>query len=484
MSSRKPKIPIVTAIMIDNDDMMSNDGDDDDVNNNNTSDCWNNNNDFYNNNEDKSNDKNNDNETLSPTIINSPSSPKNSQKITNPKITSENSSTNNKIPFKVKKSVANNSSTPKYSVKNVASSNNKIIEDTSCPYPHSIFHLTNEEKAREYLRSNGVPSGIEEKFVRTLKEVPLRYFILDDSGSMSTNDGRVIVNDGFGRKRIISCSRWTELVESMKFHINLAKSASAPSEFRFINLDKKFLIGVDNNNNNDEIDNKVNKDNNEIIYYELLLELEKSVRGKTPLCKHIYDIAFLITKMKTELIENGQKVCIIIATDGQPTDGDLFEAMKLLLDLPVWIVVRLCTNEQSIIDLWNRIDEDLELNIDVIDDYTDEAVSIKKYNSWLTYGESLHRLREFGCIMSELDHIDESKLSAEEVIKICHLIFGGESSDYPHPQKDLKTLSQILHKCNDKNGKVWDSTKGSEQYWVNVGKIASKYGHQSRCSIM
>lgn len=52
-----------------------------------------------------------------------------------------------------------------------------------------------------------------------------------------------------------------------------------------------------------------------------------------------------------------------------------------------------------------------------------EAVNIKRFNSWLTYGESLHRLREFGYpMLQELDHIDERRLSAQEFIKICHLM--------------------------------------------------------------
>jgi len=33
--------------------------------------------------------------------------------------------------------------------------------------------------------------------------------------------------------RIIKCSRWNELVEAMKFHINFAKAAVAPTEFRY-----------------------------------------------------------------------------------------------------------------------------------------------------------------------------------------------------------------------------------------------------------
>lgn len=45
-----------------------------------------------------------------------------------------------------------------------------------------------------------------------------------------------------------------------------------------------------------------------------MLELNRSVSGKTPLCRHINEVAILISKMKKELIRNGQKVCVIIAT--------------------------------------------------------------------------------------------------------------------------------------------------------------------------
>ena len=57
------------------------------------------------------------------------------------------------------------------------------------------------EKAREFLSSNKLPYGIQEQFIRTLKEVPMRYFILDDSGSMCINDGRRVLNGSLGRKR-------------------------------------------------------------------------------------------------------------------------------------------------------------------------------------------------------------------------------------------------------------------------------------------
>ena len=53
----------------------------------------------------------------------------------------------------------------------------------------------------------------------------------------------------------------------------------------------------------------------------------------------------------------GQRVTVIIATDGESSDGDIAAAMAPLKDLPVWVVIRLCTDEDKIVDYWNNIDK-------------------------------------------------------------------------------------------------------------------------------
>ena len=35
--------------------------------------------------------------------------------------------------------------------------------------------------------------------------------------------------------RLVSCSRWSEMTESLRFHIDLAIAAKSPSEFRLLN---------------------------------------------------------------------------------------------------------------------------------------------------------------------------------------------------------------------------------------------------------
>ncbi len=53
--------------------------------------------------------------------------------------------------------------------------------------------------------------------------------------------------------------------------------------------------------------------------------------------------------MEHELREYGQKATVVIATDGEATDGDVSDAMRPLQNLPVWVVIRLCTNEQAVV---------------------------------------------------------------------------------------------------------------------------------------
>ena len=43
----------------------------------------------------------------------------------------------------------------------------------------------------------------------------------------------------------------------------------------------------------------------------------------TPLCRHIREVIARIETMESTLRENGQRACVIIATDGESSDGDI-----------------------------------------------------------------------------------------------------------------------------------------------------------------
>ena len=87
----------------------------------------------------------------------------------------------------------------------------------------------------------------------------------------------------------------------MKFHANLSEVANAPTEFRFLNMNGVHLLGQGIGNN-----------------YETLMKLfEESPGGGTPLCRQIKDVVAKIKKIEPELLKNGHKAVVVIATDGE-----------------------------------------------------------------------------------------------------------------------------------------------------------------------
>jgi hypothetical protein len=67
----------------------------------------------------------------------------------------------------------------------------------------------------------------------------------------------------------------------------------------------------------------------------------------------------------------------------------------------------------------NSIDEQLEVAIDVLDDFVGESVEVAKVNGWLAYGPPLHLLREFGTTCRDFDMIDEQPCTGDQIKNIC-----------------------------------------------------------------
>jgi len=51
-----------------------------------------------------------------------------------------------------------------------------------------------------------------------------------------------------------------------------------------------------------------------------------------------------------------------------------------------------------------------------------EAQEVHSANPWVTYGDPLHKLREFGASLKEMDLLDESSLSSEQMRVLCSVL--------------------------------------------------------------
>lgn len=62
----------------------------------------------------------------------------------------------------------------------------------------------------------------------------------------------------------------------------------------------------------------------------------------------------------------------------------------------MWIVIRLCTDEEKVTEFYNNLDGMLDLSLEVLDDYIGECGEVQTQNPWLNYALPMHRCRELG----------------------------------------------------------------------------------------
>jgi len=338
-----------------------------------------------------------------------------------------------------------------------------------------VFHslpdeiTMNPDGARQFLKEYNWPNGLQQSMLNALSKLPIRFIILDDSGSMAVSDGAKLLGDG-ANKTQVSCTRWSEMLLNANFYCGLADAAKSMTEFRLLNNGAPCVVGGQG-------------DDSRSGYHHMMQMLNNSSpSGATPLCRHIHEITAQIRTMEQQLRANGHKAVIVICTDGEASDGDLAQALAPLKSLPVWVVVQLCTGEDNVVNYWNNIDQQLELDMDILDDLVSEAKEVHAHNKWFTYGEPLHRMRGFGIAVKELDLLDEVALSPDQIRDVCALIFGGSVDDYPHPDVDAKNFMAAVSSANKKEDKTWSPIHKKPRYWIEASEMKSVVG--GKCTIM
>jgi len=338
----------------------------------------------------------------------------------------------------------------------------------------------NEDQILELL-DHGYTRAMINFLEKMKEEVALRIWIIDNSGSMLNNDGHQLMespNDS-KNKKIIPSSRWAELRDSVNHHIELARITGTPTNFRLLNNPGARVgpqrFGICENG-----------ENNKLQEAHLATDVMSKVNpdGKTPLTAHIYDLYNEIKANEPYLRSVGKIVAVVIATDGLPTDSNgaegphehlnFINALKNLEGLPVWISIRVCTSDDNVTDFYNHLDKEIELPIEVIDDFVNEAKEIYGLNPWLTYGIPLHRLREIGTHIRLLDFLDEHEYTLSEIRDFMKLFFGTKEivDAAPDPNFDLSGyMKYIESKVFSKEEECWSPIKRKVQPWINIKKL-------------
>jgi len=314
--------------------------------------------------------------------------------------------------------------------------------------------------SRRFKGAEHFPSGIVREFHTSAKQFPLRLWILDNSGSMATTDGIIFKLNGTSNKRI-PCSRWTELGSAVKWHAETSLELNVTTEFQLINstgsCQQTGIVGGGESRTQS--------------MQQVQALISSTPTKRTPLCSAIRRVVTRVQSIEPMLRASNQRVVVVIASDGVSTDGDVAQALAPLQQLPVWVVIRLCTNDQSVVDYWNNIDDDLELDIDVLDDLEQEAAEITKVNKWVTYGQPLHRLREWGTSNKALDHLDEYRLAPNEITQFLHLLLDLDTNVSTQDWHDWITMISTVQTSLDQEPLVWNPVTKKNCQWIKIKSL-------------
>jgi Mg-chelatase subunit ChlD len=355
------------------------------------------------------------------------------------------------------------------------------------PQPSSK-QLSNDETLT--LKDQGYTSGLIKSIARSNVTFPLRIWIVDNSGSMMNGDGHRLVETGYSNDvKFVSCTRWAEIQETVEYHIQIAALLGAPTVFRLMN-DPGKMVGPQQFSIGERGPDFIPED----VNLALNTIRAASPIGVTPLSDHVREIRENVMAMRDGLMHQGQRVVIILATDGLPSNNygvsnsgtlkEFKDCLRSLEGLPVWIVVRLCTDEDQVVDFYNDLDCELELSLEVIDDFVGEAEEIYEYNKWLNYALPLHRIREMGFSHKLFDLLDERALTKDELRQFFLLMFGEASLDgTPDPQVDWEGFLKCIDRIANREKKQWNPMKKRMSPWVDTKRLNSVYGDSS-CTIM
>jgi hypothetical protein len=177
---------------------------------------------------------------------------------------------------------------------------------------------------------------------------------------------------------------------------------------------------------------------------------------------------------------------VVLATDGLPTDEfggsspeaarEFVQILRSLQNFPIWLVVRLCTDDVETRHFYNSLDNELEMPLEVLDDFVAEGKEVNKVNPWLNYGLALHRCREMGIQHRLFDLLDERQLNRDEVKGFLELLFGNACLEFaPDVHTDWKGFMKEVTRLVKSQAQEWNPRTKKVEPWVDVKKLEKTF---------
>jgi hypothetical protein len=202
----------------------------------------------------------------------------------------------------------------------------------------------------------------------------------------------------------------------------------------------------------------------------------------TPLAGHIWALCDQVGALCSSLLP-GQRVAIIIASDGVPTNPQSFlDAVQALQSLPVYLIVRLCTNDEAAMHFWNTLDLDLKIPVEVLDDFEEENRIAHAMNPWCNYCIAIQRAREWGFRSKLFEKLRERPLTKSELHDYCCLIFGVKKDALTDPEDEWETFFYDVESLNARERRQYHPLMKRNRGWIDLKQMANIYGGKSEIS--
>jgi len=208
------------------------------------------------------------------------------------------------------------------------------------------------------------------------RQIGLRIFLLDNSGSTSTCDGHFFKAQPNGTLVSWPCTRWEEIKCMAMDQAEWNVTIGTPCEFILLNpgpgqpQEGRDFVRIARGSPGEQ----------QAAVSRLRKMLDNTQpNGPTPIADRLNELHQRIRGEHMELVNRGQRVVLVIATDGLPTSarsgfssqvdkrGMVQELTRLMTDLSVFVVIRLTTDDDSVISFYNEVDEQLELPLEVLE---------------------------------------------------------------------------------------------------------------------
>ena len=322
----------------------------------------------------------------------------------------------------------------------------------------------------------GWPKGLTRMVANSVANLPIRFVIVDNSGSMQSMDGQRLVLGPSGRIQSIPATRWAELSQAINEMADVAVGVRGPTHFHFLNptpAGQFFAVAGEAAPPGGFAASVPPPPGN---FSNLKAATASSPSGTTPLTEALMRVDQMIRPASQMLRASGQKAVICITTDGLPNDPKSFlMALQNLQTLPVWVVVRLCTSDDSVVDYWSDLDKHLEMSLETLDDLASEAKEVHAMNPFLAYGPALHMARMFGVQDRIFDLLDEKQLLPTQAKEFAEKLLG--CTGLPEPDIDPKGFGLMLNNHLKDCRNVYNPVTKRMGPWVDTKAILKLAGH-------